>query len=312
MKHPFIALFIFALCFSACHNKYQSQNELTSHHIRIQGSKVYMDFPDGYMVVNGQSCFKKKNKTYIQLVETDGQSFTELSPKLTKENLTKQGLNIGIYERVKVGDYEAVYIDGPAQISGRSQSGLYFGDGTFTVAVMADYIMGEESNEIEKILESVYYDKAYNLNPLELANFTIDFSITGFKHQITSASVFIFSPHGTKDIGVRAVDEIAISRFPSVNGSDEVAKFLSDENISKQQNGIILQNMAFKPDTINGCPVQLLESLFLYEGNQGILYEAVYFGPNATLALNCTAYAHRNVYLPKFKQTAQTLKFKED
>ena len=106
---------------------------------------------------------------------------------------------------IKYNGYDAIYISGPSKTDGETKLGLYFGDETFIMMIVGVYQTSDKAakDELNKIFSTSYYDKSFDFNPLELANFKFDESITGFKYVATMGNMFMYSPNGKADLNTQ-------------------------------------------------------------------------------------------------------------
>jgi hypothetical protein len=71
-----------------------------------------------------------------------------------------------------------------------------FGKESLLITVVGRCLENDKASkeQLKNIFSHSYYDKSYDLNPLELINFKFDSTITGFKYTTTVGNVFFFTP----------------------------------------------------------------------------------------------------------------------
>ena len=169
---------------------------------RLKGTKLFVSTPDSYKPMESMVRLQRDNNTYFQAIEIPNSNFNEYKSKLTKQAIESQGAKVDIDKPIKYNGFEAIYFSGPSKTDGETKLGLAFGDETFVMMIVGVCQTSDKAamDELNKIFSTSYYDKSFDLNPLELANFKFDESITGFKYAATMGNMFIYSPNGKADL----------------------------------------------------------------------------------------------------------------
>jgi len=278
---------------------------------RVKGTKLFVITPDTYKPMESMVRLQRDNDTYLQAIEFPGANFNEYKSKLTKEAIESQGAKVDIDKPVKYNGYDAIYFSGPSKTDGETKLGLAFGDETFVMMIVGVCKTSDKEaiNELNKIFRTSYYDKSFDLSPLELANFKFDEGITGFKYAASMGNVFIYTANGKNDLE-KQQNQTSMFQLMTIEAhSFSKAKEFLDYTISRYSvRGIQMSNVKRQDISING--EQAYEVTMETEdkdNRKGKLYHAViYKGTSAVLFLGVDD--EQGKWIDKFKATAQTIK----
>jgi hypothetical protein len=203
----FSIILIISIALTSCSNRQTSFPDnirvtKTEKLRRIKGTKFFITTPDTYKPMESMIRLQRDNNTYFQAMEIPNSTFTGYKGKVTKQYIESQGAKVDIFKTVKYNGYDAIYCTGPSKTDGETKLSLTFGDDTFVAMLLGVYQTSDKAalEELNKIFSTSYYDKSFDWNPLELATFKFDESITGFKYAATMGNMFIYSPNGNADI----------------------------------------------------------------------------------------------------------------
>ncbi|MBK6381767.1 MAG: hypothetical protein IPF72_19740 [Chitinophagaceae bacterium] len=197
---------------------------------------------------------QRDNNTYFQAIEIPNSNFNEYKSKLTKQAIESQGAKVDIDKPIKYNGFEAIYFSGPSKTDGETKLGLAFGDETFVMMIVGVCQTSDKAamDELNKIFSTSYYDKSFDLNPLELANFKFDESITGFKYAATMGNMFIYSPNGKADLNSQQKLPSSFQIMTIEAPSFSKAKEFLDYTISRYSlQGIEVSNVKKQDISIN-------------------------------------------------------------
>jgi hypothetical protein len=298
----FATTLTFCIAFSSCSN---GQNAFpdnvnvvkTENLRRVKGTKLFVSTPDSYKPMESMIRLQKDNNTYFQAIEIPNSNFNEYKNKFTKQAIESQGAKVDINKPIKYNGYNAIYFSGPSKTDGETKLGLAFGDETFVMMLLGVCQTSDKiaMDELNKIFSTSYYDKSFDFNPLELANFKFDESVTGFKYAATMGNMFIYSPNGKADLktlqDLPSMFQIMTIEAPSFSKAKEFLDYtISRYSVQKIETSNVKKQDIF----INGEQA--------YEVYQVVIYK----GTNAVLFLG--ADNEQGKWLDKFKATAQTIK----
>ena len=254
---------------------------------------------------------QRDNNTYIQAVEMPAANFNEHKNKLTKEGMERQGAKVDIIKPIKYNGYDAIYMVGPSKTDGETKLGLAFGDDTFVMMLAGVYQTSDKAamEELNKIISTSYYDKSFDFNPLELATFTFDESITGFKYAATIGNMFVYSPNGKTDLETQQ-DNLSLFQLLTIEAPNfSKAKEFVDYTISRYSvQGIQTGNLKKQDILINGNQAyEVTMDAIDADNNRSTMYHVIIH--KETKAVVFMGFdSGKGKWLDKFKKTAQTIK----
>lgn len=283
----------------------------TDKHIRVLGTKNYLLIPDEYQYVKELARYQKNEKRYFQIIETNTSSFVQSKSSLTREAIEAKGAKVDVWKNINFNKFEAIYLEGPSKYPNETKLSLIFGDETFFVMIVgvckSDDLEGKK--ELRKIFKSVYYDKSLQIDPLELANFEFDASITNFKYAATSSNIFMYSDKGKDGLQDPDANILQITVMPEMTDED-AAYFANDLLWRYEKNGLKLKSKNIIKTSINNLTAYELETKVNAENKEGMMYQVVLLFEGTTIVLMATASSDQDNYLTKFKETAKSIKIK--
>jgi hypothetical protein len=105
----------------------------------------------------------------------------------------KQWTEGQLTETVKYNEFNGVYFE---HIKKRNDNSIHIWKRKSPYYCCSRSLENDKASkeQLKNIFSHSYYDKSYDLNPLELINFKFDSTITGFKYTTTVGNVFFFTP----------------------------------------------------------------------------------------------------------------------
>ncbi|WP_075590155.1 hypothetical protein [Labilibacter marinus] len=283
----------------------------TDKHERVKGTKVFVKIPEEYKYIKELGRYQKNEKLYIQVIESNASSFYDAKPNLSKEVMESKGAKVDIFKEIELNEFGCIYTEGPSKYAGETKLGLFFGDGNFVVMI-AGVCKDSDINgkkELRDIFETIYYEKALALNPLELADFEFDKSITGFKYAMTASNMFMFAENGKSDAQNPTSNSMNIGIMPQM--TEEKAKtFAKDLPWRYERSGIQLNNKEMLETKIGDYTAFVLETKIKFQNKNGIMYQAIIIGNQKCILFLGSAYKDLNNYLDKYKRTVETIEMK--
>lgn len=283
----------------------------TDKHIRVLGTKNYLLIPDEYQYVKEFARYQKNENRYVQIMEANTSNFVQSKSSLTRESIEAKGAKVDVWKNVNFNSFDAIYVEGPSKYPNETKLSLIFGDETFFVMINAvcksDDLEGKK--ELKKIFKSVYYDKSLQIDPLELANFEFDASITNFKYAATASNIFMYSDKGKDGLQDPDANILQITVMPEMTDED-AAYFANDLLWRYEKNGLKLKSKNIIKTSINNRTAYELETKVYAENKEGMMYQVVLLFEGTTIVLMATASSDQDNYLAKFKETAKSIKIK--
>lgn len=260
MKKSILPIVLFlSLAFFSCSNTPEGFPKVVNvtksdKLVRVKGSRLFADVPAEYKPVTSIVRYQKNPATYFVVLEIPNANFPEYKSKLSREEIEKQGAKVDIIENVSYNGFDGLYFEGPSKKPGETKIGLAFGDDSFATMLGGVCQTSDKSSieELKRIFKNSYYDKSYKLDPLELVNFQLDETITGFKHAATVANVLVFSPNGRDDLNALQ-DNISSYQVITVEAGrfEKIVELLEMSN-SKMSPEIKVSDIEKKETIING------------------------------------------------------------
>jgi hypothetical protein len=284
----------------------------TSNLKRIKGTKLFILAPDSYKPIKSMVRLQRDNNTYLMAVEVPNSNFKEYKGKMTKDAIESQGAKVDIDKPVKYNGYDAIYFSGPSKTAGETKLGLAFGDDTFVMLVVGVCQTADKAakNELNKMISTSYYDKLFDFNPLELASFTFDETITGFKYAATMGSTFVYSPNGKTDLDKQQQGNLLTFQLSTIEAPTfSRAKEFLDYTISRYSvQGIQVSNVKKQDIIIDGNDAYEVTMEATDANNvKNILYQVIiHKGTTAVLFLGVDS--EQRKWFDKFKATAKSIK----
>lgn len=278
---------------------------------RVKGTKFFVNIPSTYQPFEKLVRLQKDDQTYFQIVEVPNSNFVEYKNKMSRQSVESQGARIDAYETFKFNGFDGLYFEGPSKIEGETKMVLTFGDETFVTMVVGVFRTKDISSkqELKDIFSTSYYDKSFTLNPLELANFQIDETITGFKYAATMGNMFLYSLNGKADMK-GLLDFSSLQIMPLDAGSfEKIQELMETINSRLDRQGVQVSNIKKKEISIDGNRAyEIIMEATDRDGKKGTFYEVGIFKQHTSSGvLFIGADADKGIYLDKFKATAQSM-----
>lgn len=318
----FLTLLLLLLLLAACSSETPKEATMltsinstkTNQHTRIEGTKTFLILPEDYKHVPELARYQKTENLYFQVLEM-ATSFEEAKINLSKEAIEATGAQLDLHKTIKVNHYDAIYFEGPSQYPGETKLGIWFGDKTFVASIVGvcqnDDIEGKKA--LIKLIQTTFYDKTFELDPFELANFTFEKDIRPFKFNAQIRNMFIFSPNGKADSTQNdTLSMITIIPLPFM--TPQGAKNYTNELIQRyetQQRATFLSEEQVDME-LNDQTVTLLKADIQSNGQHSFLFQAIFLGKESSLLFMGTCMQHNKTQnIPIFEQALKGLKFKE-
>ncbi|WP_426583698.1 hypothetical protein [Mucilaginibacter sp. R-33] len=279
--------------------------------VRITGTKVYMQIPKDYRYIKELARYQKNDKLYIQVVESTAANFNNAKTGFTREAIEAKGAKIDVVKGIKLNQFDGIFGDGPSKYPDEIKVMLVFGDETFVtlIAGVCKTADGQGKKELLDILRSVYYDKELKSDPLELANFEFDHSITNFQYAMTASNMFMYNENGKADVNNSLANSFIIASLPKVT-EEKANEFANDMLWRYEKKGIKLDNKTISKTKIGNYTAYVLNTKTTLNGTAGVMYQVALVGENSSLLFMGSAYSNTSNYLVKFKKTVESIKIK--
>ena len=287
----------------------QLQTTKTNQHVRVLGTKVFGVFPAGYQFIKQLARYQKNDDLYLQVIESHTSSFEQGKAGFSRQAIEAKGATVDVWESTRVNGYDAVYLEGPSKHAGETKIMLAFGDNTFIVMVAAVAKTADKAGqtELKAVLQTIYYDRDWQLDPMELANFSFDQTVTHFAYVSTTSNLFLYAENGKAEPGNMLANTIQIMPLPKMT-ADKDEEFAQKVLLGYERHGVAFATKAITRTTIHSYPAFVLESKTTLQGREGVLYQALLVGENSNILFSGSAYQDPHKYADLFKKTAETVK----
>lgn len=276
---------------------------------RITGTKLFVSAPPNYKYLRNTVRFQRDEHTYLQVLEIQGSNIMEIKEKLTEENIKKQGAKVDELRHIMFNGYEALYQSGPSKKRGETLVGVTFGDKSFAVMIMGSYKTTdkEAKEELLKIMKTSFYEKSFELDPLELVSYEFDPGILNFKLAQSIGKMLIYTPNGQDDLSTgKDVPMVQITTVESP--SFEAAKGFLDQTVAGFGNKGEVSGLNKETFIVDGKEVYgVTLNLKTVEGSSNVFMASMF---NGELALIFTGLDNNQPGLmEKFRETVRSIKF---
>jgi len=244
MKHSFILIFFVSfLNVRNCPGQTNFPDTISINNIetsvRLKGTRLFLTIPADYKVrhrATGYEEFQKDSTTGFQIVENINDNFYRLKNEFLKNPGGLKNEDTGTSKAVKVGSFDGVYYTGPFKTAEQKSVFLVFGDSSFEVTIVGVFQRTDKvaETELNDILKTTGYDKSMILNPLELLNFKIDITITGFKYvPLIGMKSLTYSTDGVLNSIVderhKSTFELETFSYTDIESAKKIIKFKMEE-----------------------------------------------------------------------------------
>lgn len=314
---------VFNLCL--CHSQIEQiefsekiNNQKTDKHKRIKGTRIFIKYPDSYNYQINLTRIQKKEQQYLQFFETESLNFTEVKKEnYTKSELEKKGVKYEDIQPIMLQNYEGIFSIGPSKDPTEEKIVMSFGDESFYVLIGGVINKNNKAGkrELVEILKTIYFDEAYQLDPLELVNFEVDLSITDFRYNGNFSNFYAFSKDS---INLLKEEDITVNNFMiaslpkmEVQDLEKIAKDLLFR-MEVEEVFLFIENKDFKEVVLNGKKSIVLETNLELEEKDGALYLAAIIGDNSSIFFLGSTFKNVEIMKELYKETVAKITFKEE
>ena len=285
----------------------------TNKHTRIDGTKTFAVIPESYEHIKSLARYQKKERLYFQIMEMPV-SYEDAKVNLSKKAIEAKGAQVDVYKEMKINSYDGIYFEGPSKYPGEIKLGVWFGDETFVASIVAVCKNAdvEGKKELIEIIKTVVYDKDFDLDPFELANFTVDKDSFDFKFNTKFNTMFVFTPNGvadsTENLELPGVT-IAPLPFMSKKGTENYTNELIQRYETQQRATFISEKMT-ELELVDQS-VSIFEAEIEMKGKISYLYQTVLIGKESSLLFMGTCTKDKEQNTKMFERAVQAIRFKE-
>ena len=302
-------------------SKFDIKSVKTTDHVRVLGSRVFVRIADTYKINKITGRYENGDQ-YFHIMESPGMNDL-LKKKEREEKVSRiirgQVSKIDVYEKIMVNNHQGVYFEGPSGVEDTYKLGVWFSGKLFSVFFLGIYNEFDEQGKADllNVISSIYHDSKLKLDIFELANFSFDESVAGFKLVSSFSNFFVYAPSkSSNDFDDKTMTEtinIGIAPVTSVLTAETL--FIDMLTRTHRMNAT-LETKKYQQTTIAGYPALLLKTPYQINTKDGIengfWCQAILIGKNSgvTFLGMCKA-KNAERYATIFDKTIETIKIKE-
>jgi hypothetical protein len=188
------------LTFSTIYGQTKISNTLTSGHINIEGTKISLIPPDGFIkATNFLGVQQNQSGSTIMVLDIPG-PFSETSKAMTKEGFLSQGVEVKEIENITLNNLPAIFIVGEQNAHGNVYTKYVLCFGTENETIIINGAIPNNLNEIAKEVKtsilSSFYEADKKINPFDVVDYSIDLTKSKLKFAKSASSSLIFTTDG--------------------------------------------------------------------------------------------------------------------
>ena len=309
MKYLFILYLLFASLLS--HGQTmpgEIKSVKTSAHVNIPGTRVFIVPPHGFTPSDELPAIQKGDNLMIQAIDLAGGNFYTNAASFNRASFENQGIKVLDYKELKVNDYPAkmILMQSP---DGVKAYNLVFGDTTFSVSLLGIYPQADDTAgfDIQKAIQTIYYDKSFKVDPFARAIFTLDDSRTQVKFKKYSASVYLYSPKNAE-----LSDDNPIFMVIPLPAESTMPEIIADIMLSKlrEKGTTVLSMENAVTGKTNGFPSFQREVYAMIQDKKTLFYQHVVIINKTAVIMQGEATANFPAYLKDFQALSSTIRKK--
>ena len=202
-------------------------------------------------------------------------------------------------------------MDGPSKKADERKISLIFGDKDFAVMAVGVYSKDDETgkNEILEIFKNLVYQKNYNLDPFELANFEFDQTITNFKYSSTASNLYIYSESDSANLNNTESNYINIGAFQHMTPQGNKDFLESIANNAKNK-GWEIESTIIQDSILGDYSTYTIESEFITKNKLAHLYLTMINNKESSVLFMGVCFNNCVETISKYKKTVKSIKIK--
>lgn len=193
-------LLISIFTFSTIFGQTKISNTLTSVHINIEGTKISLIPPEGFIkATNFLGVQQNQSGSTIMVLDIPG-PFSETSKAMTKEAFLSQGIEVKEIENLTLNNLPAIFITGKQNAHGNIYTKYVLCFGTENETIMINGATPNNLNEIAKEVKTsiltCFYEADKKINPFDVVDYSIDLTKSKLQFAKSASNSLIFTTDG--------------------------------------------------------------------------------------------------------------------
>ncbi len=285
------------------------------YHEVFEGTRIFIDVPEGFTYVKSILRFQKDTNIYIQALENPTLSFKDVKePMLAQiDELNTKGLKSYYKKEFILQEFEACLLYGPDNLNpGCDEMVLFFGDDESSVLLSARFPSDSIriAGEIRNALLTAYLDKDYTPDLTALMPYEINLTGTDFKFHSATSIVANYTVNGEGNPNDPTVDLFSIISMSAMNDHNTRIAYAQSMIPRYKANGIIIPKFDEQDILINNVPAYEISFKGAYNGKAMQCYQIVLGNNQQTLLFVGQVGVDKVELYEQIIQISQTLRLK--
>lgn len=307
-------------CESQINRDLKIGNEINSktenNETKFGGTRISIQKPNNYELVDKLLRIQKNSKTYIQVFEVPNSNFKDSKSKIVKnyeDAISSGNLPKEFYRKeFKLNGEDAILYYGADKKNNSEQIALGFGDNEFSVIVYAVFPENEieTREEILKTIFTIKLNKKQKAESHNLQNFTLDTSKTEFIIAGNMSQMFIYNLSGKIDPNNVFENQIIVSVLPKADSKETLKKYSLDMIQKHKKSGIEVSNLIENEILTKDYFGYEIYFDGKYNGKSNSVYQLVIGNENSSVAYSGIAYDRKEELMKQIKLISKTLRIK--
>jgi len=282
----------------------------TSAHINMPRSKVFIVPPQGFTPSNDVSAIQNEDKAVIRVAENPDGNFYISTADFSRAAFEAKGIKILDYKELTINGYPAKMILTQSP-DGTNVYTLAFGDTTFFVAVMGAYSSTDSKmgTDLQKAMQTIYYDKSFKVDPFAYTTFTLDDSQTRLKFFQYKSDMYIYYFNGQEKLPDSSNAFFMVTPLPAEGLMPAMMADIMLGNARKYGLTVLSADHVVTGKT-NGFPSFQREIYGTNQGKEVYIYQHVVVIGETAVVMQGQANKNFPVYLKDFQALSNTIRKK--
>ena len=189
-----------SLIFTTVFGQTKTINTLTAEHINIEGTKISLIPPNGFIkATNFSGLQQNQSGSTIMVLDIPG-PFSETSKGLTKEGFSSQGVEVKEIKNLILNNLPAIFVTGEQNANGNAYTKYVLCFGTENETIMVNGAipnnLKEIANEVKSSILTSFYEADKKINPFDVVGYSIDFTNSKLQFAKSVSNSLIFTTDG--------------------------------------------------------------------------------------------------------------------
>ncbi|MCX6316104.1 MAG: hypothetical protein NTW29_02350 [Bacteroidetes bacterium] len=277
----------------------------SAQYVNIPGTRAFLLKPAGFSLSSSMPAIEKGNSSMVQVMDLVGGNFYTNAATFTKKRFEEKGLKVIEYKEFTLNNFPAkmACIEKDAQTN---MINMVFGDTSFSASVIGMYPAADKElkKQVTEAMQSLYYDKAFTIDPFAAAPFHLNQSASVFKFAKLAASIYMYSING--------VDKKAYENEPYLMVISGPAEGTSMASMAADMADVVTGGTAGSvvETPVNGLPSYKRVVRGTINGKPGILYQHLVMIGETIVIMQGVIPDKNETYIAEFEKLTMTVRKK--